>query len=912
MRLLTRIRALCKRSELEREIDAELRSHLEMRVEDNIAAGMTPEAAQRDARMRFGNPTVMKERVTTADAALTLDCIWSDVCFAFRQLRRSPGFALTVVITLALGIGANLAVFQLLYGAMLAPLPIKQPDQIYSLHAIKSPFDGQWFYSYPAYQRLRQSGDASAPVIARTGLSEGVIQGKDGFADRVKFQLVSGNFFNVLGISPFAGRLFADADDRAGQSEWPVVLRYEYARKHFGLAPSLLGKRAVLNGVPVVIVGVTAEGFTGVIQGFAPDLWLPLEAQASGRLGTWFDSLGPGYGIHLDASWQNQPGIFWLWLLARVPDANKLSASARWTAALQPDLRLIASASKDAHLRQQISNAHVQLVSAANGESSLVQTYVPPLLLLTAMAGAIFLVGCLNLANLQLARLWSRHREIAIRIALGASRWRVMRQILAEDLLLASIGGLLALATGRAASVLLLHWASGRDWTIALDLHPGAYLFLLGAALLVGSLALFSLLPAWWITHSSFAAASGAMRVEAAQSPSTRRWSSLLLAGQVSFSLLLVGVAYMLGQTLLSMSHVDTGMDREHVISVHLDMTSTGFATGRKDLPTLYRRLVEHLKAIPGIEESAVQMCSIPGCGWNTAIHVFGQAQMTEAQLHGEENHIGPGYFRALGIAILRGRDFSETDRPDTEAVAILNHAYATKLFGDQNPIGHWIGHNSAPGDHRYLIVGEVADTRVDGLRSPAPPVVYLSIDQNPAPIHTIEVRANGPLGALMPEIRQTLNRLEPGLPVTEIVTLNNEFEDGLTAERLLARLTAIFGALTLALSALGFYGLLSFRVTRRTSEIGVRMALGATRGHILMLVLRQTFVILLAGIFPGIVLTEVISRAARSVLYGSGRAGLVALLFATAALVSVGVLATLLPARRAASIEAIRALRSE
>jgi len=312
------------------------------------------------------------------------------------------------------------------------------------------------------------------------------------------------------------------------------------------------------------------------------------------------------------------------------------------------------------------------------------------------------------------------------------------------------------------------------------------------------------------------------------------------------------------------------------------------------------------------VKEAAVQMCSIPDCGWNTSIHASGQPEMTRAQMNGEEDHIGPGYFRALGIPVLRGRDFSENDNEHTQKVAILNHAYAKKLFGDQNPIGHWIGYGPAPEDHRFLIVGEVGDALMDGLHASAPPFAYLSIDQNPAPIHTIALQISGPLGSAAAAVRQSLHALAPELPITEIVPLHTEFEDGLTTERLLARLTTVFGALTLALAALGFYGLLSFRMTRRTSEIGVRMALGATRTHIHILVLRQTCFILLAGIFPGMILTIAMGHVARSVLYGAGKADMWALLVATLALSVVSILATLLPARRAASVNPTQALRSE
>lgn len=914
MSLFHRVANLFSRRRIEASIDAELRSHLEMRIEDNIAAGMHPDEARRDALLRFGNLTATKEHTHAEDTALVLEGIWSDLRYACRQLSRAPGFALTVIVTLALGIGANLAVFQLLYGVMFANLPIRQPGQLHSLHSVQSPFDKEWFYSYPAYQRLRQASGNSAPVIARSGLGTGVLEDRDGSSDRMKFQLVSGNFFSVLGVSPATGRLFTSNDDQFAQSEWPVVLHYEYALKRFGSDSAALGKHVVINEIPVVIVGVSAKGFDGVMRGFAPDLWLPIEAQSTGKLETWFDSFGPGYGINLDRSWQNQPGIFWLWLLARVPDAEESAAMARWTAALQPDLKLIADASKNKHRQEVVRQAHVQLVSASRGEGSFLKMYTEPLIFLMALAGAIFGIGCINLANLELARLWSRQREMSIRISLGAGRWRVLRQILIEDFLLALLGALAAWMISRLASAGLLRWASGRDWQIAVDLHPGAQFFLIGAALLIGALAFFSLLPGWWITRSNFAAVSGAKRVGTSAMPGRpgRRYSSLLLSGQVSLSLLLIGMAYLFGQTLRNIDHIDAGLDRDHIVSVHLDMRSTGFADGRKDLPILYQKLLDRVEVIPSVRSAAVHMCSIPACGWNTAIYAFGQPEMTADQAHGEEDHVGTDYFRTLQIPLLQGRDFSESDREGSQLVAIVNHTYARKLFGDQSPIGHWIGYKPAPDDHRFLIIGEVADARVDGLRFDPPPMVYFPINQNPAPVQRIEVRTNGNPELVISAIRSALHSIEPQLPITEIVTLNANFDDGLTREKLLARLSTVFGVLTLTLAALGFYGLLSFRMRSRTAEIGIRMAMGATRSHIQMLFLRYTGLILLAGIVPGIVLTEIMSRTAKKVLYGSGNTSMEAILFAIFALVIVGLLATLLPARRAASVDAMQVLRNE
>jgi hypothetical protein len=389
----------------------------------------------------------MKTRTELVQGAL--DSLNRDLRNAVRQLSRAPGFALTVVLTLALGIGANLAIFQLLHGVLFERLPIAKPDQLYSLRAVKSPFDGQWFFSYPAYQNLRHATVSAAPVLARAGISEGILRPAGGSAERIDVQLVSGNFFDVLGIAPAAGRFFLPSEEEPLQNEWPAVLRYGFWKQSFGGDRSMLGEHVVVNGVPVVIVGIAPERFSGVVAGEAPDLWLPLAAQSTGNFGSWFDSLGPGSGADINASYLNQQSVFWLWLLARVPDPVKTSAAANWTEALQPDLLLLANAAKDTHDREQILRSRVQLVSAASGEGTFRENYSHPLILLTIMAGLIFLVGGLNLANLQLSRLLGRQRELAVRISLGASRWQVLRQLLAEDLLLALTGAALALFVGK-------------------------------------------------------------------------------------------------------------------------------------------------------------------------------------------------------------------------------------------------------------------------------------------------------------------------------------------------------------------------------------------------------------------------------------------------------------------------------
>jgi predicted permease len=834
-----------------------------------------------------------------------------DARYAARQLRRSPGFALTVILTLALGIGGNLAVFQLLHATLFSRLPVAHPEQLYSLHAAKSPFDRQWFFSTPAYRRLRASSSQSAPVVARSGISEGILVPDGASPSRADFQMVSDNFFEVLGLSPAAGRFFLPGEEQLSQTQLPVILRYGYWKQSFGADPNVIGRSAVLNGVPAVIVGVAPDQFSGVVAGTAPDLWLPLAAQSSGRFVTWFDSLGPGSGADIRAPYQDQQNVFWLWVLARVPDARKSSCAARWTQIVQPDLSLLANASKDPREREQIRLSRVQLISAATGEGTFRSEYSQPLALLMTMAALVLFIGCVNLANLQLVRLLGRQRELTVRASLGASRWRLLRQLLAEDLLLALLGAFPAVLVGRAASSLLLRWASTGDRPIPLDLRPGWELFAFGAALFSATLVGFSFLPAWRISLGNLASnMTSRSSSSSSQGRSTRRWSSLLLVGQVSFSLLLLGVAALFAETLLNIRRIEAGVDRDHVLSVHLDFTNAGFKEG--NLSELYARVLTRLKELPAVQDAAVSMCAIPGCIWNTAIYLHGHPEIPEQQLHGEENHVGANYFHTLGIPVLRGREFDERDLPTSQPVAIVSHAFAKKLFGNEDPIGHRIGYQPAPHDADYVIIGEVADARLDELRSPPSPIAYFSLTQRPAFAESIEVRAKAQPAAFYSSIRQTLLSAEPNLPIHSIVSLSAEYDQGLSREKLLARLTGIFGLVAMALAALGFYGLLSFNVAARTSEIGIRIAMGATPADVRALLLRQTLGILAAGIVPGIILAEIAGLAAKDLLYNASAVHLAPLSLAAAILIIVGVLAALRPARRAARIDPTTALHAD
>ena len=891
------------------DLSEELESHLGMVIGDRIAKGEDPAEARAKALREFGNVALIKDVTRERWGYVWLENTVQDLRYALRQLRRSPGFTATVLLTLAFGIGANLAVFQLLYSVILAKLPIDHPEELAAVHAAKTPFDTGYAVSYLAFQRLRASTAIDAPLTACSGDGLAILQSQSTSDDSFKaqYELVSDNFFSVLGVSPAAGRVFIRADAVEGQSEWPAVLRYDFARDYFGSAQQAIGKHVRLNGIAVNIVGVADRTFLGLVPGNPPDFWLPLEAE-SANFWVGFDSLGPGYGIHLKESWLNQPGIFWLTLVARIAPDHRQVVAAKWNRAFRADRELMAAATADPVAKALLLHTSIETVPADHGLGDLRKRSSVPLYLLMALSASIFLVGCLNLANLQLARLSARAQELGIRMALGASQRRLAGQVLTENAMLVILGGGSAFLVGRAASGILLHWASGRGRPLTIDLQPHLLIAALGIGLMVLALVSFSLLPAIHFVRTNLTQVAGSRaKVSGLSQTRSQRWrSSSMLAAQVSLSLLLATMAGCFAATLVHWETINVGMDREHILSVNVD-------AGRKtNLPALYREIRERLEALPEVRSAAVELCRMPNCGWNTALYVFGRNGLSDAQVHGEEDHVGPGFFRTMAIPLLRGREFSEADTDDAPTIAILNRSYARQLFGDESPIGHWVGYDPAPNDHKFLIVGEVGDARVDGPRHDPPPVVYMSIDQNPYAAHSIRVRTVGDPSKISAEIRLVLHQIDPDLHVNEIVPLATELNAGLGTEKLLARLASVYAGLTLLLVGVGFYGVMSSRTSRRKSEFGVRLALGATRRQIEVLILGQTTRVLLAGMVPGLLLSVATIWLARHLLFGSVSANTAAVIGAAIILALAGLLATTIPARRAALSDPLQTLRSE
>ena len=892
-------------------LSEELDAHLQMAIAERVARGEDPAHARTAALREIGNLPLIEDVTRERWGWMWLENLLHDTRYALRQLRRDPAFTATALLTLAFGIGANLGVFQLLYAVILAELPIPHPEEVVRVHAALTPFDQSWTISYPAYQRLRAT-TPDVPLIATAYAQDATLDLPNRASIRASCAPVSDNYFSGLGVAPAAGRLFVPSDERMDQAEWPAVLRYDFARNTFGSAQQAVGMHIHLNDRAFVVIGVANRRFLSDRTGYAPDVWIPLVLQRTKAFAFSWDSLGPGYDVHLDKPWYNQPTIFWLALTARIPAERRATVLAHWDQAFRNDREVMTKATADPALKAALLQTKTTV--APLSDNGMRKRFTAPLTLLMALSASIFLVGCLNLANLQLARLHARAHDLSVRMALGASTGRLIRQVVLEDSLLVAGGSLCAFVLGRSASGILVRWASNRNSLFTFDLHPNLPLAALGAGLMLLSLLCFSILPAVIFIRNGVAHTAGSRAKVAGISQTARQRlrSNLLLGAQVSLSLLLSTMSACFAATLVHWETMDVGMDREHVLIVHPELHQPRYTNHSEKLLELYSRIQERLQALPGVRSAAVEMCGGIHCGWITALYVYGRNDLTDAQVHGQEDHVGLGFFSTLGIPILRGRDFSSSDTDKTQPVVIISRAYARQLFGDADPLGHSVGYSPAPNDHKFLIVGEVADARVNGAEREAPPMVYMNINQNPAPVNSIRVRAVGDPGQLSESVRQALHEVDPAMPVSGIVPLATELNGDLGTEKLLAHLAGIYASLTLLLVAIGFYGVMSSRTARRMSEFGIRLALGATRRNIQMLIISQTARILLAGILPGAILAVLAVHLASHLLYGSVTANSLAIIAASLILAFAGFVATFIPAYRAAFADPLESLRSE
>ena len=669
----------------------------------------------------------------------------------------------------------------------------------------------------------------------------------------------------------------------------------------------MAGRKLEVNHVPFTIVGVAARGFFGARAGSEPDFWIPLTMQSDVRYHDHYSD----YAAEPSKPWVPQDRIRWLQFVVRVKDpATVPQLTTVMNQEYRRHLDLLSQYLRDPDHRQALLRIHLTLEAGQQGFATLREQFAQPLLLLMGMAVMVLLIACANIANLLLARASARQRAFAVQLSMGASRLRLVRQTLTECLLLSTCGGVLGIAVAFWCTKVLPKWASAKGATIPLNLTPDARILTFSVLVAIATGVLFGLAPALRSAHLDPASVlKGSAHSIAGHD---ERWSlrKALVAAQVALSLALLVGAGMFLRTLENYSRLDPGFDRDHLLSVHLDTHLVNYQTS--DFPALYKRLIDQMDAIPGVRSASVATCSlVSGCLDSSDVVLTNDKQQKLVQGNAQVNSVSENYLATVGIRLLRGRGFGDNDDASAPKVAIVNQTFVKRYLGTVNPIGRRFSY-ADNGPDSFEIVGLVTDARVNDIREAAPPVIYFPIAQNLGNIDSLDIRTAGDPQWIAVQARQAIDSVDHRIPIVAVSTLKDEVNDNLTEQRLVARLTSIFGLLALGLACLGLYGVMSYLVQGRTSEIGVRLALGSSRSSILWLVLNETFVLAGIGALIGLLFSIVEMHLAASFLFGLSAEDPITMASATAILLLVSIVAGLVPARRAASIDPMQALRSE
>ncbi|PYT77161.1 MAG: hypothetical protein DMG40_24415 [Acidobacteria bacterium] len=900
MRIWSRIRswmrAVARRSRMEREMDAELRFHIEAFAEDLVRSGVPRGEAQRRARIEFGSFERAKEECRKAHGANFIDSLVQDLRFGLRMLRKSPGFTVVAVLTLALGIGANTAIFSLLNAVVLRLLPVPDPQQLVQFTYTGI---GDWnsYFDYPQLERLRMQAGMLSGIFGGVGVNQVNVVWR-GSAGLAQCDAYTDNFFSVLGVAPQQGRLFAPGDDHEGADI--VVLSDRYWRSRFAADPAIVGQTILIDQLPFTVVGITPPKFS-IYVGGARDLWVPLHA---------LDRLTP------DPNRWQAPFTSWLLIAGRLRPGVSLEQAQAELDMIHRRLlaqQLLEVEQPGQRMRQFVSASHLVLHPAANGMfSGLRHTYALPLELLMGVASIMLLISCVNVANLMLARASYRRPEIALRMALGSGRTRVIRQLLTESLLVAGAGGVLGLAIAWWGGAVLVRMISTGDSPVPLDVRPDWPVFGFTAAVSLAGGILFGLVPA--IRGTRVDPGSALKQGAHGITGPSRFLDRVLVAVQVTLSLVLVTGAGMFLRTLKNLQGVDVGYERDNILMFSVDAKLAGYPKERA--AALYRTILDKAAVLPGIQSASVSIVR-PVDDQYYLVDIIGQVDgrtLPEAErVKVAWNAMSPGYFPTVGTPILMGRDFDLRDSRAASGVVIVNESLAHRVLPGQNPIGHRLDGAE--------IIGVVKDSLYGGAREQPRPVLYRSLFQGQGGTDpgewvgmgavSFELRYRSGAG-LVDEVREAVASVDRNVPIFHVKTLRAQTEDSFLREHLLATISGFFGGLALLLACLGLYGLMAYAVARRTAEVGIRMALGARRRGIIWLIVRETMWLVLAGAAAGIPLTVWLSRYAKALLFGIGSADPAVFATSVATLIGVAVLAGFLPAKRAMKVDPMVALRYE
>ncbi|HEY2462074.1 MAG TPA: ABC transporter permease [Candidatus Acidoferrum sp.] len=852
-----------------------------------------------------------------------MEAFWQDLRYAIRMLAKSPGFTLVAVLTLALGIGANTAIFTVLDSVLLRLLPVSHPEQLAVLtdpdsHGSSFGSEGgdRSLLAYSEFEYLRDHNDVFTGIFAADSSLPSVEitmpdSGASGHQQKgtALVRLVSGDYFATLGARPAAGRFFTPDVDRARGGSPIAVVSFAFWRQRFGLNPTMLGKAVQIRNISFEIVGVAPPGFFGETVGDAPDIWVPLMMQ---------DAVYPGRDLLTPAA---QIGInqhIWLQSMGRLkPGIDLAQAKARVNVVFQRMLETSLSAGLPANDRRSILNQRINLQPGARGSSTLQADFGRPLKFLMILVGLVLLIACANVANLLLARGAKRYKEFAMRLAVGAGRARLIRQLLTESLLLAILGSAAGVVLAYWADALLLRMVSGSGSpdAVQLNLQPDArvLVFTLGVTLLTAIL--FGLIPALSVTRLDFSlilksAATGLT----GNSPQSRLpLGKILVIAQVAVSLILLVAAGLFVRSLSKLSHVNLGYNRENLLLFRVDAAAGGFKGPATT--ELYQNLLDRISAIPGLRAVTVSKNGLfSGSESGDPVAVEGFSPKSNDNMHSRIDQVGPRYFSTVGIPVLMGREIESQDSGNGQRVGVINETFARQFFPNTNPLGKHIRDIYPGNPAEVVVVGVVSDAKYNSLREKQLPRFYAPIF-NPmweVAAASYEVRTYADPASVSAALRQTIQSVSSSLPPVEIRTMSGLVSDSLQTDRFVEQLSEAFGILAMLLASIGLYGIMAYTVARRTRDIGIRLALGADPGNVLRQVLRETFALVLIGIAVGVPLALTAARLMRSMLFGLGFADPLAILFAVLVLAAVAALAGFLPARRASHVDPMVALRYE
>ena len=897
--VLWRLGSLFRKGRHEQELAEELESHLQMHIEDNLRAGLSPQEARRRALIKLGGLEQTKEICRDRRGLPFLETFLQDLRYGARMLAKNPGFTIVAVATLALGIGANVAVFSVMNAALLRFFPVPDPQQTVYLRTTGFPAGASqtgnpsFTFNLASFEQMRREGGVFSDVMAYVPLAIGKVTVRIGKEPEVAAaDMVSGNFFSGLGIRMARGRAFAAEDET--QHSQVAVMSYAYWTRRFARNPSVIGQTIYIKSVPFTVIGIAPRGFTGVAYDEEPtDLWIPF--QTSPLLKPWGRPPQDSASLYGSSSW------WFLMMIGRLqPGMTREQARSQ----LSPVFQRVAY--KGIGKPGPKDRPFQLFFSATGGIEKLRENYASPLAILMAIVAAVLLIACINVAMLLVARNSKREREFGLRTALGASRVRLIRQLITEGLLLVVAGTGLAWILARWGTRVLATW-----FELQVNVAPDRTVlgFTLVVALVVWLI--LGIAPAWnasRLTASSTLKASG---IAITNSPGRFRSGRVMVALQVALCLVLLVSARLMVRTLSNLESANLGFKASGLLV--FGITAPQSLHSDPEVYQFYQLLIDRLSVLPGVESATVLGNRI-GSGWsnNSAVFVDGANPRQEGGAIVRWNNVGPDYCRVLGIPLLLGRDVTDADSATAPKVTIINETFAKQYLPAQQVLGHQLALNRPDAD-QFTIVGLAANSKYIGVREPPMPMAYIPYRQSGGvSAMTVAVRTFGNPVALAPEVRELLARLVPDAAMLQPMTQQAQLDETFSDERVFARLSTVFGLLAALLVAVGLYGTVAYKVSCQTGEIGVRKALGAGRLQILWMILRESLTLVGVGILAGLPVAVACARALQSLLFGVGFLDPTTFVAAPLGITAVALLASYIPAYRAAGLDPMQALRHE